>query len=81
MYNRKNGIVKMSDFGVSKRLNSTVGLAKTEAGTPIYMSPEIVNKEKYNFPTDVWSLGVTLYELCEFEMPFKLDKEHAKCPW
>ena len=71
----------MSDFGVSKRLNETCGIAKTNTGTPSYMSPEIVSKQGYNAATDVWSLGVTLYELCEFEMPFKFDKLESRNPW
>ena len=76
----KNGVIKISDFGVSKRLNETCGLAKSNCGTPVYMSPELINKQGYNASTDIWSLGVTLYELCTFQMPFKLDKLH-KNPW
>ena len=39
-----NGVIKLSDFGVSRRLNETCGLAKTDCGTPVYMSPELVSK-------------------------------------
>ena len=40
----KNGVIKLSDFGVSKRLNETCGMAKSDCGTPIYMSPELVSR-------------------------------------
>lgn len=40
-------------------------------GTPYYISPEIINNNPYRFETDVWSLGVILYELMALEPPFK----------
>merc|ERR1712228_386223 len=36
-----------------------------------YMSPEVMNQEKYSFATDVWSLGVVLYEIAMLQSPFK----------
>ena len=39
-------------------------------GTPYYISPEIVDNKSYNFKTDVWSLGVILYEMCCLRPPF-----------
>jgi NIMA (never in mitosis gene a)-related kinase len=38
----------LGDFGVSRVLNSTFDLAKTNIGTPYYLSPEIVNAKPYN---------------------------------
>lgn len=73
-----NGIIKLSDFGVSKRLNENVGFADTQTGSPIYMSPEIIKGENYNSRTDIWSLGVVLYELCQFETPFLYDDTAEK---
>ena len=38
--------------------------AKTMVGTPYYISPEIIEGKPYSLMTDIWSLGVILYELC-----------------
>lgn len=39
-------------------------------GTPYYLSPEIIEGKDYNFKTDIWSMGVILYELCMRKPPF-----------
>ena len=70
IFKTKSGIIKFGDFGVSKLLQSTLAKASTEIGTPLYLSPEIVKGEKYDKPTDIWSLGVTLYEICALKRPF-----------
>ena len=56
-------MLKLGDFGISKRLNNTAELAKTAIGTPYYLSPEICRQKRYNFKSDVWSLGCVLYEM------------------
>ena len=56
--------VKIGDFGISKQLNNISEFAKTQCGTPIYMAPEILKGEKYNYKVDIWSLGAIIYELC-----------------
>jgi NIMA (never in mitosis gene a)-related kinase len=45
------GLCKVGDFGVSRVLRNTVELASTQIGTPYYMSPEIMNNQKYNSKT------------------------------
>jgi serine/threonine protein kinase len=64
------GLCKLGDFGVSRVLSKTGELAKTQIGTPYYMSPEIMNNQKYNSKTDIWSLGCILYELMCLRLPF-----------
>ena len=49
--------VKIGDFGISKKLQNTNDYAKTQAGTLLYMAPEILNGEKYNNKVDMWALG------------------------
>ena len=66
----KNRQIKLGDFGIAKCLNQTIDKAKTYVGTPYYLSPEIINSQPYDFKSDIWSLGVLLYEMCALKMPF-----------
>ena len=66
----KNGTIKIGDFGIAKALTKTNSNAMTVIGTPYYFSPEIINGEAYNYKTDIWSLGVVLYEMCNLKLPF-----------
>ena len=67
----KNGKLKIGDFGIAKTLTNTKNNATTIIGTPYYFSPEIINGEPYNYKTDIWSLGVVLYEMCCLKLPFE----------
>ena len=65
-----NGIVKLGDFGFARRLESTAAKAITRAGTPMFTSPEMLMGLRYSMPSDIWSLGCVLYELCARRAPF-----------
>ena len=64
------GQIKLGDFGVSKNLES-MKMASTFIGSIDYLAPEIIDGKNYSFEADIWSLGVTFYELITFEKPFK----------
>ncbi len=66
----KYGLIKLGDFGIAKCLDTTLQQAKTFIGTPYYLSPEMVQNLPYSFKSDVWSMGVLLYEMCSLKMPF-----------
>jgi NIMA (never in mitosis gene a)-related kinase len=63
-------MIKIIDFGVSRLISTDMNQATTFCGTPLYMSPEVVKNEKYSFPTDVWSVGIILYEFITLQFPF-----------
>ncbi|CAE7497024.1 NEK1 [Symbiodinium sp. KB8] len=66
----KSGNLKMGDFGIAKVLACTIAVAKTQIGTPYYLSPELCQEKEYNFPSDIWAMGCILYELCARKVPF-----------
>ena len=47
--------------------------AMTVVGTPYYMAPESCQSEPYTSKSDIWALGVILYELCTLRQPFQAD--------
>jgi NIMA (never in mitosis gene a)-related kinase len=69
--------IKIGDFGVSAKVSAITTSVRencfngTVVGTPVYMSPEMINNEEYDQKTDVYSMGVTIYELCFFTPPRK----------
>ena len=69
----KNGFVKLGDFGIAKGFQRTIDKAKTMVGTPYYLSPEILEGKPYDSKSDIWSLGVLLYEMMTFKMPFNAN--------
>ena len=70
------GFVKIGDLGIAKVLQQTLQKARTCVGTPYYLSPEIVQSQPYTFSTDVWSMGVMLYEMCTLRPPFDAPSLH-----
>ena len=71
LYSLKDDRLKISDFGVARITNNNRTKTGIVLGTPMYMSPEQLNAEELTGHSDLFSLGVTLYELLVGEVPFK----------
>ena len=54
--------LKIADFGFAKNFSSC-DLHETICGSPLYMAPELFNETKYNNQSDIWSIGMILYEM------------------
>lgn len=70
----KDGKPKLADFGVA-RLNEGSRMTRTgtQVGTPYYMSPEAWEGKQLDAQTDIWSLGVMLFEMLTGQVPFEGD--------
>ncbi|MQL41428.1 hypothetical protein EI012_26330, partial [Escherichia coli] len=66
-----NGVLKVSDFGLSTYAQQENELLRTAGGTPNYVAPEVLNDRGYDGATaDLWSCGVILFVLVAGYLPF-----------
>ena len=68
-----DGSLKLGDLGLGRYLSSQTLEAYSRVGTPLYMSPEVLKGNGYDWKSDVWSLGCVVYELACLRSPFKGD--------
>jgi serine/threonine-protein kinase ULK/ATG1 len=59
-----DGVSKISDFGFAKNLEYGENtIMRSIVGTPLYMAPQILNKQTYTNKSDLWSIGLIFYEM------------------
>ena len=66
-----NGIAKLSDFGMARRASDTV--KRSVGGTPNYLAPELMKSESPSIQTDMYALGVTLFEMTFERLPVSVS--------
>jgi len=73
----KDRIVKVMDFGIAKMASSRKTETNIVLGTPTYMSPEQIAGKKVDGRSDIFSLGIVLFELLTGQLPFTADNLSA----
>ncbi|KAK2573489.1 Peripheral plasma membrane protein CASK [Acropora cervicornis] len=63
--------IKIADFGVAMEIGEEGYITSGRIGTPHFMSPEMINREQYGKPIDVWGCGVVLFILLSGSFPFQ----------
>ncbi|NXI71378.1 STK36 kinase, partial [Anseranas semipalmata] len=66
----KDGVIKLCDFGFARAMSIHTMVLTSIKGTPLYMSPELVEERPYDHTADLWSVGCILYELFVGTPPF-----------
>lgn len=73
IYDRDSGRLKVTDFGIACLTDNSKTRTRTVLGSPFYMSPEQVAGNRVDGRSDLYSLGVTLYQLLSGQLPFVGD--------
>ena len=73
MYDPDKGEIKVTDFGIARITDSSKTKTGMVLGTPSYMSPEQLSGKKVDGRSDLFSLGVTMYQLLAGQLPFQAD--------
>ena len=76
---QENNQAILTDFGIAQMLEAQIRLTQTGAtmGTPAYMAPEQVRSEPTTTATDIYGLGIVVYEMITGHVPFSADTPYA----
>lgn len=64
--------IKIADFGFARKVDKNM-LLNTLCGSPMYMAPEIINKQDYSIKSDLWSVGIIIYQMIYGRVPFEVS--------
>jgi serine/threonine protein kinase len=64
--------IKIADFGFARKVEKDM-LLNTLCGSPMYMAPEIINKQDYSIKSDLWSVGIIIYQMIFGRVPFDVS--------
>lgn len=67
--------IKIADFGFAVKVESLAKSSKYNVGSPLYMAPQSLKKNEYSFKSDIWALGVILYEMLFNDTPWRAKNE------
>ena len=73
LYDQHNGQIKVADFGIARIVDDSKTKTGDMLGSPVYMSPEQLKGTKVSGASDIYSLGVTLYQLLTGSLPYNGD--------
>ncbi|CAG9815415.1 unnamed protein product [Phaedon cochleariae] len=65
-----NNRAKLCDFGFARNMSTGTHVLTSIKGTPLYMAPELIDEQPYDYNADLWSLGCIMYELLMGSPPF-----------
>ena len=68
------GHIKICDFNLAKKIDTKNNCAYSFCGSPLYLSPEMVEKKGITFKSDVYQIGLIMYEIFTFQTAFKVDQ-------
>ena len=72
------GVAKITDFGFARVIEGDMETSGqfSKVGTPLYMSPQILNEQRFSAKTDIWSLGMMLYEMLYGKTPWTAESPY-----